>query len=101
MLAVVRGRAVVGLQVILYAWATVMCSLLLIPVAGMSVLYAVVAAGAGAWFIYESHRLYNRAIRHEEIKPMRVFHASISYLTLVFLAVGIDPLLPLPALLTF
>ena len=33
MLAVVRGRAQVGLQVILYAWATVACSLLLIPVA--------------------------------------------------------------------
>ena len=25
---------------------------------------------------------------------MRVFHASITYLTLVFLAVGLDPLLP-------
>jgi len=25
---------------------------------------------------------------------MRVFHSSISYLTLLFLAVGIDPLLP-------
>ena len=27
---------------------------------------------------------------------MRVFHAIITYLTLVFLAVGIDPLLPCP-----
>jgi len=94
MLAVVRGRTVVGLQVILYAWATVVCSLLLIPVAPMGMLYTVVAVGAGGWFIYESHRLYNQAIRHEEVKPMRVFHSSISYLTLVFLAVGIDPLLP-------
>jgi len=94
MLAVVRGRAVVGLQVILYAWATVACSLLLIPVAQMGILYSVVAVVSGVWFIYESHRLYDRAIRHEEIKPMRVFHSSISYLTLVFIAVGIDPLLP-------
>jgi len=94
MLAVVRGRTVVGLQVILYAWATVVCSLLLIPVAPMGMLYTVVAVGAGGWFIYESHRLYNQAIRHEQVKPMRVFHSSISYLTLVFLAVGIDPLLP-------
>jgi protoheme IX farnesyltransferase len=94
MLAVVRGRAVVGLQVILYAWATVACSLLLIPVAKMGLLYTVVAIGAGAWFLYESHRLYSRAIRHDVVKPMRVFHSSISYLTLVFLAVGIDPLLP-------
>jgi protoheme IX farnesyltransferase len=94
MLAVVRGRTVVGLQVILYAWATVACSLLLIPVAPMGLLYTVVAIGSGAWFIYESHRLYSRAIRHDDVKPMRVFHSSITYLTLVFLAVGIDPLLP-------
>jgi protoheme IX farnesyltransferase len=33
MLAVVRGRAAVGLQVILYAWATFACTLLLIPIA--------------------------------------------------------------------
>ena len=44
----------------------------------------------------ESHRLYAGAIRGEELKPMRVFHASITYLTLVFVAVGIDPLLHLP-----
>lgn len=94
MLAVVRGRTVVGLQVILYAWATVACSLLLIPVAPMGILYSVVAVVAGGWFIYESHRLYSRAIRHAELQPMRVFHSSISYLTLLFLAVGIDPLLP-------
>ena len=94
MLAVVRGRTVVGLQVILYAWATVACSLLLIPVAPMGIFYTVVAVGSGAWFIYESHRLYGRAIRHNDVKPMRVFHSSITYLTLVFLAVGIDPLLP-------
>jgi protoheme IX farnesyltransferase len=94
MLAVVRGRAVVGLQVILYAWATVACSLLLIPVAHMGVLYTAVALGTGGWFIYESHRLYNLAIRHEHVSPMRVFHGSIAYLTLLFLAIAIDPLLP-------
>lgn len=74
MLAVVRGRAVVGLQVILYAWATVACSLLLIPVAHTGILYAAVALGAGGWFIYESHRLYNLAIRHEHVSPMRGLH---------------------------
>jgi heme o synthase len=96
MLSVVRGRSAVGLQVVLYAWATVACSLLLIPVAPMGVLYAVVAALSGAWFVVESHRLYAGAIRGEELRPMRVFHASITYLTLVFVAVGIDPLLHLP-----
>jgi len=93
MLAVVRGRTVVGLQVVLYAWATVACSLLLIPVAHMGILYSVVAVMTGGWFVFESHRLYAMAIRHDTVKPMRVFHSSISYLTLLFLAVGIDPLL--------
>ncbi len=94
MLAVVRGRAEVGLQVILYAWATVAASLLLIPVAGMGWVYGIAAVASGAWFIYETHRLYNLAIRHEQVSPMRVFHGSITYLTVLFLAVAIDPLLP-------
>ena len=94
MLAVVRGRAQVGLQVILFAWATVACSLLLIPVADMGLLYGAVAVLSGGWFIVESHRLYSKVIRGVEGSPMRVFHASITYLTLLFVAVGIDPLLP-------
>ena len=96
MLGVVRGQAAVGLQVVLYAWATIACSLLLIPIASMGVLYAVVASLSGIWFLVEAHRLYSGAIRDAEARPMRVFHASITYLTLVFLAVGLDPLLHLP-----
>ncbi len=96
MLSVVRGRTQVGLQVILYAWATIACSLLLIPVAPMGLVYSVAALASGGWFLVESHRLYAMAIRHGEVKPMRVFHASITYLTVLFVAVGIDPLVPLP-----
>ncbi|RFA12654.1 protoheme IX farnesyltransferase [Subtercola boreus] len=92
MLAVIRGQSVVGLQTILYAWATVMCSLLLIPVASMGIVYTVSALASGGWFIYETHRLYSTAIRHGSVKPMRVFHASITYLTILFLAIAIDPL---------
>jgi protoheme IX farnesyltransferase len=95
MLGVVRGRAVVGLQVILYAWATVVCSLLLIPVAHMGLIYVVASLASGGWFIYETHRLYSLAIRHEKVSPMRVFHGSITYLTVLFLAIAIDPLLHL------
>lgn len=94
MLSVMRDRATVGVQVVLYAWATVAASLLLIPIAPMGVLYSVVAVLSGGWFIIESHLLYGRAVRDEETSPMRVFHASITYLTLLFVAVGIDPLLP-------
>ncbi|MGN6124947.1 MAG: heme o synthase [Humibacter sp.] len=94
MLGVTRGRAAVGLQVILYAWATVACSLLLIPVAHMGLVYTLTALVAGIWFIYETHRLYSLAIRHENPSPMRVFHGSITYLSVLFLAIAIDPLLP-------
>lgn len=94
MLGATRNGAQVGLQVILYAWATVACSLLLIPVASMGLAYTVSALVFGGWFLYESHRLYNRSVRGAQASPMRVFHASVTYLTLVFLAIAIDPLLP-------
>ncbi|SDO72982.1 protoheme IX farnesyltransferase [Microbacterium sp. ru370.1] len=94
MLGATRSGSQVGLQVILYAWATVACSLLLIPVASMGVVYTVSALVFGGWFIYESHRLYARAVRGGEPRPMRVFHASITYLTLLFVAIAVDPLLP-------
>ena len=95
MLAVVRPPAVVSVQVVLYAWATVVTSLLLVPIAPMGWLYTLVAVASGGWFIVESHRLYARARRGDsDLKPMKVFHSSITYLTLLFLAVGVDPLLP-------
>jgi len=62
--------------------------------AGHSVARVEVAVAGGGWFIVESHRLYARALAGEEVKPMRVFHSSISYLTLLFVSVGVDPLLP-------
>ncbi len=96
MLSVVRNDQVVGLQIILYAWATVICSLLLVPVGGMGWIYTAAAALAGAWFIIEAHVLYATALRDAEVKPMRLFHGSNSYLALVFVAVAVDPLVHLP-----
>lgn len=81
MLGATRSGSQVGLQVILYAWATVACSLLLIPVASMGLVYSVSALVFGGWFVYESHRLYSRAVQGVQPRPMRVFHASITYLT--------------------
>lgn len=94
MLGVTRSASQVGLQVILYAWATLACSLLLIPVAHMGLVYSISAVVFGGWFVYESHRLYAQAVKGASAEPMRVFHASITYLTLVFVAVAVDPLLP-------
>jgi protoheme IX farnesyltransferase len=93
MLGAVRSQTQVGLQTVLYAWATLACSLLLIPVAGMGPLYAVTALAAGGWFVLETHRLYARALAGDEAAPMRVFHASIGSLSLLFLGIAVDALL--------
>lgn len=93
MLGAVRSAQQVGLQTVLYAWATLACSLLLIPVAGMGPIYAVVALVAGGWFVLETHRLYARALAGRAAAPMRVFHASIGSLTLLFLGIAVDALL--------
>nr|WP_238154609.1 MULTISPECIES: heme o synthase [unclassified Ornithinimicrobium] len=101
MLPVVAEDTAVGRQVVLYAWATVLASLVLIPVAPMGWVYAVVAVVSGALFVVESHRLHSRAkagVTGKRLGAMRLFHYSISYLTLLFLGVAVDPLLyyPLP-----
>ena len=95
MLSVVRSKAAVGLQVILYPWATVVASLVLIPVAPMGLIYIVVAVLAGGWFVIETHLLYSRSLAGRDTKAMRVFHASNTYLTALFVAVAIDPLVAL------
>src|SRR5690606_18612668 len=78
MLGVTRETPQVGLHIILYAWATVACSLLLIPVAGMGLVYTASAAVFGGSFIYESHPLYSHAVRGHAPRPIRVFHSSIN-----------------------
>ncbi|MBJ7434087.1 MAG: protoheme IX farnesyltransferase [Microbacteriaceae bacterium] len=95
MLSVLRPKVAVGLQVTLYAWATVVASLVLIPVAPMGTVYTVVAVLAGGWFLVETHLLYSRSLAGRDSNAMRVFHASNTYLTALFIAVAIDPLVAL------
>lgn len=92
MLPVVAQAAEVGRQSVLYAWAMVAASLALIPTAHTGPLYAVTALGAGGLFLVEAHGLWSRAKRGEaDLKPMRLFHYSITYVSLLFLAIGLDP----------
>ncbi len=93
MLPVVRNNKTVGVQIILYAWALVASTLLLLPVGSMGLIYTLTAVITGTWFIVESYRLYRQAIAGEINNPMRLFHGSISYLTLLFVAIAIDSLL--------
>jgi heme o synthase len=99
MLPVVERFVVVARQVVAYSWAMVAASLLLVPVAPMGLVYLVGAVVAGALFVTEAHRLLRAAkagAGAAVLRPMRLFHFSITYLTILFVAVAIDPLLYLP-----
>jgi protoheme IX farnesyltransferase len=96
MLPVVAGDRRVAAEVIAYALAMVACSLALVPLASMTWVYGVAATALGAWFVAGCVGLYRRAQRPGTAKlgEMRLFHLSITYLTLLFLAVAVDPFLP-------
>jgi len=109
MLPVLVPPAVVARRIVGYAWATVSTSLLLWPLA-TSWVYAVGAAVAGAGFLAEAHGLQARVRQAErraggpaereaagapgggKVRSLRLFHASNTYLTLLFLAVAVDAL---------
>jgi protoheme IX farnesyltransferase len=100
MLGAVAGAKIVAVQVVLYAWAMVAASLLMVPLGHAGWVYTIAAVGSGAWFLYESHALYARAQREEiqDKKAMKVFHGSISYLTVLFVALAVDPFVGTPFL---
>ena len=92
MLPVVARPRTVVVQIMRYSWAMVAMSLLLIPAGPMGWFYSVVAVILGGLFLYEAYALLGRVRRDEaDLRPMRLFHGSITYLSLLFLAVAIDP----------
>jgi protoheme IX farnesyltransferase len=96
MLPVVKPAREVGRQIVLYSWVMVATSLLLWPVAGTGLVYPGAAVVLGAVFLVEAHRMWSRTRDTEnlsEIQPMRLFHSSNLYLSLLFVAVALDPLL--------
>lgn len=96
MLPVVAPDLKVARQMLGYAVAMVACSLLLGPVAHLTWVYTVVAAVLGLWFVGSCLTLL-RAARdpeHHRMRAMRVFHHSITYLTLLSVAVSVDVFLP-------
>ncbi|MEE6286242.1 heme o synthase [Georgenia sp. MJ173] len=97
MLPVVASDVKVAWQILGYGAAMVATSLVLVPVASMTWVYAVISALAGAWFLWSCVTLLTRTRHPERGKPaaMKVFHASITYLTVVFVAIAVDPFLPL------
>ncbi|MEI8055834.1 MAG: heme o synthase [Actinomycetes bacterium] len=95
MLPVVAPLSRVAKEIIGYSWAMVITSLLLVPAGHMSPFFTVATVVLGGMFLREAHGLLRRVRRGDaDVRPMRLFHFSISYLSLLFLAVAIDPFLP-------
>jgi heme O synthase-like polyprenyltransferase len=136
MLPVVAPASVVARKILFYSYVMVATTLALAPYAGW--LYTICAAGLGAWFLVEAHRLHAQVAQAGEPAkaaaaalaapaavtsapaapapaggkavaegacagitrpsahpaPMRLFHLSIAYLTLLFAAIAVVSLLP-------
>jgi len=132
MLPVVAPPTVVARKILFYSYVMVAATLALAPYAGW--LYTASAAGLGAWFLLEAHRLHLRVARIADAgegkpsaavaasaaeratddqgptvtegacadvlqpsanpAPMRLFHLSITYLTLLFTVIAVTSLLP-------
>jgi protoheme IX farnesyltransferase len=120
MLPVVAPATVVARKILIYSYVMVATTLVLAPYAGW--LYTACAAGLGGWFLAEAHRLQRRVARISDgaqvppvaagdskvtegacagavqpsanPAPMRLFHLSIAYLTLLFAAVAVTSVLP-------
>jgi protoheme IX farnesyltransferase len=96
MLPVIAANTVVARRVVVYSWLMVGVSLTLWPMGYVGWFYPLVATVAGAWWLWEAHSLQARAragLTGARLKEMRLFHWSISYVSLLFLAVAIDPFL--------
>lgn len=94
MLGAVRSSARVAASVLGYAVATVLCALVLVPVAQTGPVYLVTAAVAGAWFVWHCVRYLRRARSGADAEPIKVFVASNIYLALLFIAVAADTFVP-------
>lgn len=96
MLPAVATERQVSLRILLYSWATVLCTLLLLPVT--SWLYVGLAVLFGAVLLVIAQQLHSAVRNNRPYSPMKLFHYSNSYLALVFVAVAVDAAIGLPVL---
>ncbi|WP_445400197.1 heme o synthase [Streptomyces sp. LE64] len=96
MLPVLASNKVVARQIVAYSWVMVGVSLLLTPLGYTGWFYTAVALVTGGWWLWEAHGLLARAkngLTGAKLKEMRLFHWSITYVSLLFVAVAVDPFL--------
>jgi len=94
MLPVVATEEVVTTRIVAYSWAMVATSLVLWPVAHTGPLYAVAAAALGGLFLREAYALRRRVREGRPAQSGRLFHLSITYLSVLFLLVAVENLVP-------
>jgi protoheme IX farnesyltransferase len=91
MLPVVATAETVAKRVVAYSWAMVATSgLLALDSSGL--VYDLSALLLGVVFLREAHVLQRQVRSGAPYNPMRLFHWSITYLALLFLAVAVDQL---------
>jgi protoheme IX farnesyltransferase len=93
MLSVVAGPVSVGRQSVAWAWGTLAVSLLMVPVTPqLGWTTGIATLGLGAWYVAESHAWLNRIKAGVPDRPMRLFSVSITYMTLLSIALVADVL---------
>jgi protoheme IX farnesyltransferase len=94
MLPVVRGIPETTRQIALYTVLMVAISLVLWPIARMGPLYLGAAVGLGVVFIWQAYALWRRGASEEASTQgaIKLYRYSISYLSLLFLAIAVDAL---------
>jgi len=96
MLPVVADDDVVSKQILIYSYVMVATSFSLIF--ALSWIYATLAVISGIWFLKSGHDLrsliLSKNLSQESIdkSAMKLFHGSITYLSVIFFAVGLDAL---------
>ncbi len=93
MLPAVASLERVAREILVYTVILWVLSLLLAPAAHLGLVYEVTALLLGAYFVYRAWDLGRDA---SPKKAMRLFSYSISYLTLLFVAMGVDTLVRHP-----
>jgi protoheme IX farnesyltransferase len=98
MLPVVSSRANVARQMLLHTALMIASSLAIIPLGETGWVYGVAAVASGLWFGFLVVRYamrVRRGLSGKALGPMKVFHGSITYLTVLFVALAIDPFVTL------
>ena len=98
MLPVVKGIPETTRQIALYTVLMVAISLILWAVARMGAIYLGAALVLGAIFLWQAYSLWRRGSSEEASTAgaIRLYKYSISYLSLLFLAVAVDALVVIP-----